>query len=316
MGNFCGFRFFAWFWKDKSKQKPAANEIGNEAASGNKTTPLLDDKNGARKFRENYDEKRLEILDELKARNNNCDDIIIGFEKKFAEEVLSRKVILEDIFISGRDVSILIAISSCDELPPKVTVRYTTDSWKTESDEEATPFSTDENNNKTIQRFFFMMSVPLDKSLEFVVKSTGGSGIFWDNNNKTNYRIDDAKENEDPPRIMARFTPLKQAMLSEVIKIMGVVLKSASLKDGKITLTIVTKEKPIHQPVVHYTLDEWKSFQDASSVGCKGTERDLNVSEIHLDAPKQVKMKFAICWRHEGRELWDNNDGKNFEIQG
>ena len=236
-----------------------------------------------------------------------------NFYDEFANDVLNNKVVLEDIFISGRHVSMLIAIPS-DEHHPKVTVRYTTDSWKTESDEEATPFSTDENSKRAFQRFFFMISVPLGKSLEFAVRNMDDQGVIWDNHNHGNFKVDNVQENEDPARLIAKFIPDKQAMIEKITK--SVSLKGYFVKDGKATLKIATKGRSNEPPVVHYTFDDWTSVQDATSIERKGTERGLIISECHLDIPKQAKMKFALRWRHESIEYWDNNGGKNYEIQG
>ena len=229
--------------------------------------------------------------------------------------MLNHQVALEDIFISGRDVSMLIAIPS-DEHHPKVTVRYTTDSWNTESDEEATPFSTDENKNEAFQRFFFMVSVPLDKSLEFAVRNMDDQGVNWDNHNHGNFKVDNVQENKDPARLIAKFIPHRQAMIEKTTK--SVSFKDRFVEDGKGTLKIATKERSNELPVVHCTFDDWKSLQDAISVEHKGTAQGAGLvnSEVHLDIPKHAKMTFALRWRHEGTEYWDNNGGKDYEIQG
>ena len=248
----------------------------------------------------------------LRSRMNKCPQKLYD---EFALEVLNNKVILEDIFISGRDVSMLIAIPS-DEHLPKVTIRYTTDSWRTVFDGEAKPFSADENNHKAIHRFFFMVSVPLDKSLEFAVRNIEDQGVIWDNHNHGNFKVDNVQENEDPARLIAKFIPHRQAMLEKKAK--SVSLKGHFVKDGKATLKIATKERSNEPPAVHYTFDDWKSLQDAISVEHKGTAQGagLVISEVHLDIPKHAKMKFALRWRHEGMEYWDNNGGKDYEIQG
>ena len=265
---------------------------------------------------QDYEENGKNGLSGLKNKIKSYPDKVYA---TFANEVSFRRVVLEDIFISEREVSLLIAISSDEHHPdvtdahrPKVTVRYTTDSWESVSNTDAKQVSVDENNNKAFQRFFLTVSVPLERSFEFAIRSIKGSGISWDNNNNGNYRVENVMENEGPKILIAKFIPLKQAMLGNTDK--PVALKDHSLKEGKVTLTIATKERCNDCPVVRYTLDDWKSYEDATSTEIKGKDENLNTSEIQLDIPKQTTMKFAIRWRHEGIEYWDNNDGRNFEI--
>ena len=272
---------------------------------------------------ETIEEKAQKRLDVLKSKmekfasiHKYFDNIIDLGQMLFMGEVLKRKVVLEDMFISGREVSGLIATSIDDEQHPNVTVRYTTDSWESTLDEESLLFDADGDNSKIVQRFFFSLFVPFEKSIEFAVNSVGCNGEVWDNNNDINYKIDDVKEHEGTGGLIAKFTPLKQAMFKDLVCRKSVTLKSASLKDGTVTVEIATRQKCNDPPVVRYTLDDWKSSTDVTSVEIKGKDKSLNISEIQLDIPKQARMKFAIFWRHEGVEYWDNNDGMNFEIQG
>ena len=264
-------------------------------------------------------QKRLDIL-EAKMKNyrrmKKSENNIIDFEESvFAYEVMNRKVVLEETLVSGREVSGVIAIC-CDEKHPDVTVRYTFDSWKSVVNEEAIPFNSTGNGSKIFRKFFFAIFVPFAKSLEFAVRLLGDVGTFWDNNSQNNYLVENIKENESAARLIAKFTPQKQAMLNELLKRNYVMLESASLKDGKATLTIATKENCSDLLGVRFTLDDWKSSTDVTEIAGRDEQEGHNISKIQIDIPKQRKMKFSIFWRHEGTEHWDNNSGKNYEIQG
>jgi len=268
---------------------------------------------------EEKSQKRLDVL-EAKMKNyrrmKKSDINIIDFEESvFACEAMNRKVVLEDVLISGREVSGVIVIC-CDEKHPDVTVRYTFDSWKSIANEKAIPFDATGNGNKIFRRFFFAIFVPFAKSLEFAVRLLGDLGTFWDNNSQNNYLVENIKENESAARLIAKFTPQKQAMLNELLERNYVILKSASLKDGKATLTIATKESCSGLLGVRFTLDDWKTSADVTEIAGKDEEEGHNVSKIQVDIPKQKKMKLSIFWRYEGAEHWDNNSGKNYEIQG
>ena len=245
------------------------------------------------------------------------DGNVIDFETIFADEVKKRNVVLEDILVSGREVSFLIAVS-CHETNPKVTVRYTTDFWESVLNEEAKPFhagNDDDDDDKLFQRFFLTLSVPTAECLEFALRCMGDLGTFWDNNNYSNFKVESLMENGSSGDLTAKFTPLKECMFDDMVKRRPVMLKNASLKDGKVVLTIATKESSTDLPGIRYTLDNWKSFRDVTSVESKGQDAGRNVSEIRLDIPKETKMIFAVFWRHGGIEYWDNNNRRDFEIQ-
>ena len=268
------------------------------------------------------EKKHLRVLNEFRSkmkkyqRSLTVDGNVIDFETIFADEVKKRNVVLEDILVSGREVSFLIAVS-CHETNPKVTVRYTTDFWESVLNEEAKPFhaGNDDDDDKLFQRFFLTLSVPIAECLEFALRCMGDLGTFWDNNNYSNFKVESVMENGSPGDLTAKFTPLKECMFDDMVKRRPVMLKNASLKDGKVVLSISTKESSTDLPGIRYTLDNWKSFRDVTSVESKGQDAGRNVSEILLDIPKETKMIFAVFWRHGGIEYWDNNNRRDFEIQ-
>ena len=243
------------------------------------------------------------------------DGNMIDFEKIFADEVKNRQVVLEDIFVSGREISILIAVP-CNEQRPKVNVRYTTDSWETVFNKEAVRFTGDKDENKLFHRFFLTLDVPFKRDLKFAVRSKGELGTFWDNHYAENFSVEDVKENGNDGRLLAKFIPRKHAMFEELAKRKSVTMKDVSVKDGKVIITIATEENNTDPPGVLYTLDNWITSTEVTNAKCESKEKEQNVSKIRIDIPKEVKMVFAVFWRHDGIEFWDNNNGKNFEIQG
>lgn len=78
----------------------------------------------------------------------------------------------------------------------EVTVRYSTDGWKTMRNERADYLST--SSNGSTDTFFFRIILPaiwLEKvTVEFAICYSVEGNIYWDNNNFKNYSIYCAKE--------------------------------------------------------------------------------------------------------------------------
>lgn len=264
-------------------------------------------------------EKRSEILKrkmESYVKINRPQDKIIDIEKlMFADKVLSDKVLLEDAIICGREFAGVIAISNIEK-PCRVILRYTADSWKTKMDEEAVPFTADQTKEEIFARFFFSLFIPFAKSIEFAVKVMSEDGTVWDNQDGKNYCVENVKENDGPGKLIARFTPPKNALFAEHVEKKGLCLKSASLENGRATLMIATNKNSDDPPGVRYTTDDWKSFNDITSIKIKGSTDEGNIYKVDLGVPKEAKLVFVVFWKNNEQERWDNNDGTNFEIQG
>ena len=226
-------------------------------------------------------------LQELKKDNGEFDT------HSFLNDVLRRKVVLEDVFVSDKEVSGVIAVS-CDEQHPVVTVRYSSDGWETILNERAIPFTASEHDNVSFRRYFFFLFVPSAESLELAVRLKGDFGIYWDNNNYKNYCIKLLTEKESSKSLMGKFSLQKEEMFGVLVKKKSVTLKNVSLKDGKVNLVIATEESFNDFPDVCYTIDDWKSSGSAAEVIARCSEEGMNILEVQIDIPKQHIMECNI----------------------
>ena len=232
--------------------------------------------------RENEESKRMMQLDDSKNEINSY--LRLKKLKKgngdfntqsSINDVLNRKVVLEDVFVSEKEVSGVIALS-CNEQHPVVTVRYSTDDWETILNEKAIPFTASKGENASFKRYFFFLFVPFAKSMEFAVKLKGDFGTYWDNNNYKNFSVELETEKESFRSLMGKFSLQKEDMFSVLAKRDSMILKNVSLKDGKVNLVIATEESFQDYPHVCYTgLDS-----NSSEVIAPRSEEGMNKLEV------------------------------------
>ena len=250
--------------------------------------------------RDNEESKRMMQLDDSKNEINNY--LRLKKLKKsnddfdtpsFINDVLNRKLVLEDVFVSEKEVSGVIAVS-CNEQHPVVTVRYSTDDWETILNEKAIPFTASEAENASFKRYFFFLFVPFAKSMELAVRLKGDFGIYWDNNNYKNYSVELETEKESFRSLMGKFSLQKEDMFCVLVKRNSMILKNASLRDGKVNLVIATEESFKDYPHVCYTFDDWNSSENAAEVIATRNEEGMNILELQIDIPKQNIMECNI----------------------
>jgi len=122
-----------------------------------------------------------------------------GSRTDFIIQMLARKVILENCVVSDRDLTVsgLVRVMSVSG-NKWVLIRYTVDSWRTQSDIQATcmPNSSD----GTSERFVFTLHLPdafgladarqgRSSSVEFAICYGAGGAEYWDNNKGLNYIV-------------------------------------------------------------------------------------------------------------------------------
>ncbi|XP_065052194.1 uncharacterized protein LOC135681583 [Rhopilema esculentum] len=245
---------------------------------------------------------------------------VIDFEENiFMDQLLNKTILLEDIKICGREINGLIALSG-DQKPSKVVVMCTTDSWKSKAEEEAIPFSSSYNiNDFHGQRFFFSLFVPFAKSIEFAIECFVENKTYWDNNDTKNYFVENWKKENEPGKLIPRFLTPKHVAFAKFVQLKSVCVKSASAQNGEVNIKVATKKCLGTPPVVRYTLNNWESFSDVASVKDtevldQAPERGYDCYMVNFNVPKEAKLVFAINWNHEGKDEWDNNFGKNYEV--
>ena len=69
---------------------------------------------------------------------------------------------------------------------------------------------------------------------------------------------------------------------------------------------------------VRYTTDNWATHTDVTTHYLPGTsEPSTDRFYASLALPSQQRngeVQFAVCYRSQGKEFWDNNDGNNYRV--
>jgi len=122
-----------------------------------------------------------------------------GCSSDFVLRVIERKVLLETIAASDESLTLSGVVRVANiSYQKKVVIRYTTNSWMTHSDSEATYLFG--SNDGATDRFTFTVKLPsyftIGNRLEFSVMYMSGSDTFWDSNFGVNYRVECYKKPE------------------------------------------------------------------------------------------------------------------------
>lgn len=99
------------------------------------------------------------------------------------------------------------------------------------------------------------------------------------------------------------------------------------LQNGRVCLESIRAEKrALHgivrtinlsyekQVIVRWTHDKWASYHDSSCLYCQGSS-DGHTDRFSFTIPVNGDdIEFAICYRTQGTEYWDNNQNQNYLV--
>ncbi|EDO41629.1 predicted protein [Nematostella vectensis] len=101
-----------------------------------------------------------------------------------------------------------------------------------------------------------------------------------------------------------------------------VCMENASTSRNTIMGTIKVKNISYHKEVlVRYTLDSWHSFTDVpASYVLDSFDGNSDRFSFAVTIPEYFmasggNIDFAICFRADGKEFWDNNSGQNYKVE-
>lgn len=108
----------------------------------------------------------------------------------------------------------------------------------------------------------------------------------------------------------------------------NVCLESAVVRDGKLIGLIKVKNLAFHKTVfARITSDNWKTFRNIEahyvknvsyfSAGASPTRQVMDTFSFEYDLSNMCDgytVQFAICFRCQGSEFWDNNSQRNYRI--
>ncbi|EDO41624.1 predicted protein [Nematostella vectensis] len=85
---------------------------------------------------------------------------------------------------------------------------------------------------------------------------------------------------------------------------------------GLIRVRNISYEKEVF---ARYSIDHWVNFQDCMAdhfMQTNGGEFDKFVFKLVLPKDFYVggTVEFAVCFKRNGQEYWDNNDGNNYTV--
>lgn len=123
------------------------------------------------------------------------------------------------------------------------------------------------------------------------------------------------------PRLLINFAQpaADYVAFREKVEKSFVSLENAIIRDNLLIGTIKVKNISFQKSVfVRCTFDGWQSHCD-----CQATYYDSNnvafdtfsfQIEIPSDTDPEKSIQFAVCFKADGVENWDSNDGKNYEV--
>ncbi|PKM11679.1 MAG: endonuclease [Gammaproteobacteria bacterium HGW-Gammaproteobacteria-3] len=150
---------------------------------------------------------------------------------------------------------------------------------------------------------------PLPGNIRFCLRYESRGQVFWDNNHGRNH----VSEADSGIRLAPGLTLLNSThnmRLHEHQQSVPVtVIIDSSIQAEKVT--------------VHWTTDNWRRIRKTS---CRTQRNDANKqTQAHkpfhhgaeiwkgrLQVGRAFRLQYSICYESRGRELWDNNNGRNY----
>ncbi|XP_061171327.1 protein phosphatase 1 regulatory subunit 3B-like isoform X3 [Saccostrea echinata] len=98
-------------------------------------------------------------------------------------------------------------------------------------------------------------------------------------------------------------------------------LENVIIRDYTVLGTVKVKNLSFEKKVIlRCTFDSWETHMDVESnyVPYSETNSMYDTFSFEFEVPtnfdQQKKMEFAVCFEADGKQLWDNNEGKNYKI--
>lgn len=158
-------------------------------------------------------------------------------------------------------------------------------------DTEATYFTTLADGSKIWKAYFSSFNT------QFAIKYVADGATYWDNNNGNDYT---GSDNLGAAKVVSERLGYQYYTLSG-FKINAILQNLAYNKEV----------------FVRYTTNNWQSYQDValsySETNANGTETWTTYIYDNLNVLETGDFQYAICYRVNGNEYWDNNFGANYD---
>jgi hypothetical protein len=146
-------------------------------------------------------------------------------------------------------------------------------------------------------------------------------GVFWADEDDEGSCTDssDKEEEEIVRELVYTNWPNRLAdILNKKNKIIRVEKSHFRLAENTMIGKVFVKNLDYHKTVmIRYTFDFWETYGNVQASFCQH-HKIYDVFSFHIDPIPQTcsTVYFAICYRvGDNQEYWDNNNGKNYEIQ-
>ena len=145
-----------------------------------------------------------------------------------------------------------------------------------------------------------LWSAPASNSEEeFVAKYTVNGTTYWDNNEWMNYKF---------PQVSDEFAVLAGNNFK-------VVLGTASLDAATLHVDVGVQNLAYDKVVgIVFTTDNWVTVQTAYGSYTWTMKSGLEVWDVTAEVSVATEAKFAIFYRAQGSEYWDNNFSRNYRV--
>lgn len=138
-----------------------------------------------------------------------------------------------------------------------------------------------------------------NKEVEFVAKLTANSQTFWDNNDWNNYKF---------PQVTDDFA----VVLGNNTKI---AFGDAFLDSSKLTVLAAVQNLGSDKDIgIIYTTDNWESSSDAKAQYNRTMSSGFEVWKISVPMSSVTEVKFALYYKVNEQEYWDNNFWRNYTV--
>jgi len=132
-----------------------------------------------------------------------------------------------------------------------------------------------------------------------VAKYTVNGTTYWDNNEWMNYKF---------PQVSDEFAVLAGNNFK-------VVLGTASLDAATLHVDVGVQNLAYDKVVgIVFTTDNWVTVQTAYGSYTWTMKSGLEVWDVTAEVSVATEAKFAIFYRAQGSEYWDNNFSRNYRV--
>ncbi|KAI8876876.1 carbohydrate-binding module family 21 protein [Backusella circina FSU 941] len=135
------------------------------------------------------------------------------------------------------------------------------------------------------------------------------------------YELEEEEEEEEPRHLVYANWPNRLAdILNKKDRIIRVEKTNFRLNDDTLVGKVMVRNLDYQKTVmIRYTFDFWETIENVQAIYRESTNKKVydvfGFTIDHVPDKPNAVVYFAVYYKVGGQEYWDNNDGKNYEIQ-